>query len=537
MKNCKSKILCFILTIGSIILWNSCSDWLNLKPYDGVPRDEYWKTKEDVNSAVVGAYISLTNSDLITRMFLYGEWRADLIQSNTRKKNAEVQSVVDGEISSDNSFLNWYRFYQTINACNTVLKYAPDAQKNDPSFTPASLKEYEAQAMAIRSLMYFYLVRSFGDVPLSLEAYVDNSQEMALAKTSKEAILDTLVQNLKYAEQYIPYKYSNMDVARNKGKMTIWAVKALLADIYLWQENYDMCNSLCDEIINSGQFALIPVRRDMIVSERSMGELNDTIYYPNEGDINSLYDKLYFEGNSVESIFEIQFSTDNLNPFYNMMSMSNGYLQANTVNLSDEIFIPTAKNDNNYYDIREMLCQNKGYIWKYSGIAPGGAERAQSDFTANYIIYRLPEIYLMKAEALVQMGIRDNENQDLFKQALNCIDKVRVRANAVESTDPTYKQITYEGKTLEHFVLEERAREFAFEGKRWFDVLRQAKRNNYEGDNLNYLLNLAVYSTSPDKVYSLQNKYKNVKSHYLPIYSNELETNKLLKQNEFYQEK
>ena len=343
MKNYKKTILSSFILVVSLILCNSCSDWLDLKPYDGVPRDDYWKTKEDVKAAVTGAYISLTNSDLTTRLFLYGEWRADLIQSNTRRKNANVQSVIDGEISSENPFLDWLSFYKTINACNTILKFAPQAQKNDPSFTSTLLKEYEAQAIAIRSLIYFYLVRAFGDVPLCLEPYIDNSQQMSIAKTSKEVILDTLVANLQYAEKFIPYKYSNSDAAKNKGKMTKWAVKALLADIYLWQENYAMCNSICDEILNSGQFALIPVKREMIVSEGSAGEANDTIYYPNESDCNALYNKLYYEGNSVESIFEIQFSTDNLNPFYDMMSMSNGYLLANTETLSDVLFIPSAK--------------------------------------------------------------------------------------------------------------------------------------------------------------------------------------------------
>ena len=61
------------------------------------------------------------------------------------------------------------------------------------------------------------------------------------------------------------------------------------------------------------------------------------------------------------------------------------------------------------------------------------------------------------------------------------------------------------GKTMEEFILNERAREFAFEGKRWYDVLRHAQRNNYADGNLDYLIRLAVYAAPPEKVYSLQN--------------------------------
>ncbi|KAA6342170.1 hypothetical protein EZS27_010068 [termite gut metagenome] len=536
----KNKLTRYIFFVTLLFVLGSCSDWLNLEPVDGVPRQNYWKTKEDVNSAVTGIYASLLNSNLVTRMFLYGEWRADMIQSSTRK-NSDVQYVIDGEISAENSFCNWSSFYNTINICNTVLKYAPEAYANDESFTEKMLREYEAQAITIRSLMYFYLVRTFGDVPLTLDAYVDNSQQMSIAKTEGQVILDSLVNHLKYAEKYIPYSYGSTE--KNKGKATIWMVKALLADVYLWTEKYEECNRLCDEIINSGQFALIPVGREKIVldgggtgtggGEEAEDNIN-AIYYPNEADINKLYNELYNRGNSVESVFELQFNTDILNPFYAMMSMSRGYLTAKTDILSEEIYIPTDIDDRGYYDIRESVVSNKGYIWKYIGQERGGAERAETEMTANYIIYRLAEVYLMQAEALVQIGIAAGDDQDYYTKARASLEKVRARANAVESTDLTFGDVEYSGKTLEEFILQERAREMAYEGKRWFDALRQAKRNNYSGENLGYLTRLAVSSAPPEKVFGLQTKYKNHKSHYLPIYYTELEANPLLVQNEFY---
>lgn len=527
----KNKIIIYLFLIAQLFALESCTDWLNLTPADGVPRQEYWKTKEDVNAAVVGVYSSMLSSDLIVRMFLYGEWRADMIKSGTRKPQTNVVRAIEGEFSDDNSLCSWGPFYKTINLCNTILKYAPEARENDPSFTDKLYKEYEAQAIAARSLMYFYLVRSFGDVPLTFTAYVDNSQSLSIAKTNGDVILDSLINNLKYVEKNIPYSYGS--TARDKGKITAWTVKALLADIYLWKEQYAECNKLCDEIIKSGQFALVPVGRERVVKEGLSVELNDTLYYPNDAEASRLFTQMYYNGNCVESLFELQFSNEIRNPFYEWTHTASAYVVANTAILSDEIYIPTEKDDRGYYDIRESIVANKGYIWKYSGRERNGAERAMDEFTGNYIIYRLAEIYLMKAEALTQMGI-ESGNDDYLTEAREALEKVRVRANAVEATDLTYKAIEYSGKTMEEFVLQERAREMAYEGKRWFDVLRQAKRNNYAGNNIEYLMRLAISSAPPEKVFSLQAKYKNHKSHYLPIVKSELEANPLLKQNDFY---
>jgi len=529
-------IIIVLLTLQGVIM-SSCSDWLDLEPTDGVPGSKYWKTKEDVKSAITGAYLSMTESGLTQRLFLYGEWRADMVQlrsgASAADEIADVTSVFDGEISVENSFLDWASFYKTINLCNTILKYAPEAQANDNSFSEDLLDEYVAEATAIRSLMYFYLVRSFGDVPFVLEAYTSTAQNMNVRKMDKDEILQFLVSHLIEAEKSIPLKYSTTDTAKNKGKMTLWAVKALLADIYLWKEEYQNCLNKCNEIINSGQFTLIPVLREETTVEDE-GGVEHTVYHPNMNSYYSLFRDMYFNGNSVESIFEIQFSTDGPNPFYNWFR-SAGKFAAKTDVLASDIFIPTNFNDGEYYDIRNVISQNKGTLWKYAGIEVNGSERAKAEYTGNFIIYRLAEIYLMKAEALTQLAIQAEDDQDKLEEARNVLEKIRIRGNAVETTDLTWEQTVYDGKTMERFVLEERAREMAFEGKRWFDVLRQAKRGNYAGDNLDYLLNLALTSAPPEKISSLQTKYRDYSSHYLPIFIDELDANPLLEQNNFYE--
>ena len=111
-----------LLTIILLMLFSSCSNWLNLAPEDGVIRQDFWKTKEEVNSAVIGCYSSILNGP-VQQMFLWGELRADMLDNGVNPINDYTQ-VIDGEISATNSVVNWSSLYTVINNCNTVLQFA-----------------------------------------------------------------------------------------------------------------------------------------------------------------------------------------------------------------------------------------------------------------------------------------------------------------------------------------------------------------------------------------------------------------------------
>jgi hypothetical protein len=140
----------------------------------------------------------------------------------------------------------------------------------------------------------------------------------------------------------------------------------------------------------------------------------------------------------------------------------------------------------------------------------------------------------MKAEALNQLG-KQSGDQSQLREALNLVYEIRDRATAPESTELIKKDdpADVDADILEEFILQERGRELAYEGKRWYDVLRNAKRNNYGG--IRFLETLAIYAASPDKAIGLQNKWKgDYGSHYYPINNDELRRNKALVQNPFY---
>ena len=148
------------------------------------------------------------------------------------------------------------------------------------------------------------------------------------------------------------------------------------------------------------------------------------------------------------------------------------------------------------------------------------------------MVYRYSDVLLMKAEALAWLSPGNVTNGN---QAITLVHQVRTNRhalaaiNSVAVTDPDPSSAL----DVSTYVFNERAREFAFEGKRWFDILRNAKRNNYANPNI--LLDIVAASALPSKQQTIINKYRDYRSHYLPIYSYELQTNKALVQNSFYQ--
>ncbi|SHE90595.1 RagB/SusD family nutrient uptake outer membrane protein [Dysgonomonas macrotermitis] len=524
-----------ILTIIAISLTlTSCSDWLTLEPVDEIVGSKYWQSKEDVESTVIGCYSSLLEAELMYRMYIWGELRADLTTVGT-SANSSAANIVKGEISTENGYCNWSTFYKTINQCNDVLENAPAVQDVDASFSDELLAQYEAEALALRAMMYFYLVRSFRDVPFSEDASSSDLQDFNLPKTEGTKILERLVSDLKTAINNLPLSYGNND--SNKGRITQWSAKTLLADIYLWQENYQGCADLCTQIIGSGQYSLIPVSKEKI--EVINGASIDSVYHVSESDVNLLFDKLYVTGNSIESIFEIQYPKTHetlTDPFYTIFNGQRPFFTPNIEVVSENIFPEYTGDDRDVYDIRGNSFSYKGsYIWKWVGLerSSSTAMRPLRTFP-HWIVYRYPEVLLMKAEALTQLAKSDNDQAKL-KEAYGYVKQVRERSNAIETPETQLDNMgDISAASLEKLIYDERGREFAFEGKRWYDTLRHAKRDNFSDANFTYLQQMAINAAPSDKLASLLVKYRNEWFCYWPILQSVVEANPNLVQNPYY---
>lgn len=499
------KKLCLKLTIVTVLFstcFSSCNKWLDLKPQDGITGAEFWKTKEQVQSAVMGCYSALLASPTNSRpfsqcAFLWGELRGDMVAATTGTTSDE-NDVISLNILPTNTISDWRSVYQIINYCNTVIDNAPKVIGVDATFTQDALKKAVAEAKTLRALMYFYLVRTFGDVPLKLKSSSSDTDIEPIAKSSQDDVLTQILKDLGEAEPDAVTTYG--DKASDKGRVTVYLVNALQADVNLWMGKYNECISACNKVINSNKFGLID------------GSSADV-----------WYNTLYGVGNSNEGIFELQYDKQALNSFYDLLQSPRRHLIANPAVL-DGLYTVDPIDPVNNRDIRAdggSVRSSDGMIWKYAGWNSTTA-RASTESYAHWIAYRYADILLMKAEALNESGNGQG--------ALDLITQIRNRARALPATN--FNPSPTDRLGVEDFILQERAREFAYEGKRWFDLLRFAKRNNYE--RIDILLDVVAKTVPPDRQQSAIAKIKDKNSHYLPIYFYELQTDKLLVQNPFY---
>ncbi|MCK5465549.1 MAG: RagB/SusD family nutrient uptake outer membrane protein, partial [Bacteroidales bacterium] len=167
-------------------------------------------------------------------------------------------------------------------------------------------------------------------------------------------------------------------------------------------------------------------------------------------------------------------------------------------------------------------------LWKYvgtegtpsgiSGAASQGYRIGNKESDANWIVYRYPDIILMKAEALVQQGN--------FEQAIKLVNLIKARALLEPLSGISNKN------SLEDIILEERAKEFCGEGKRWFDLIRFGRRNNFE--RMDRLIEILSDNKSYEEAEIIRSKYSNPNSWFLPIYQDEIDQNNKLVQNPYY---
>jgi starch-binding outer membrane protein, SusD/RagB family len=465
----------------------SCEDSLTILPPDGKVKDEYWKSKEDVLATLMGAYKKMAENDEF--FFYYGELRADMLEAGANLSN-DLRDIINSNIYPSNFWTNWGPFYSVINYCNLVLKYSPEVKNIDRTFSDYDFNMYNAEAIFLRSLAYFYLVRVFKDVPFVLTPFDTDKQDFFHAKMTDDVILDSLNNHLSSIIPLIPIEHEVND--KTRGRATRGAVHALLADIALWRFDYQACINNIEFFEENELYQLVP---------------------------GSSWFTIFSEGNSLEGIFEFQFDSRKAqhNSMYDITSLTNNRFLAseNAYQILSHLVTKEVIRGNG------SINHNR-YIWKYIGQLSGGLSlRSGADQrSCNWIVYRLADIKLMKAEALSQLGA--------YEEAINMVNEIRTRASL--DAYQSYPQNAFE---FEELILDERARELAFEGKRWFDLMRMGRRNNYERKS--NLIEVIIKNVPATQKRVLGMKLNDPYGWYLPINEKEIERNKNLVQNPYYE--
>lgn len=491
---------------------SSCDDFFDLKPENELVLDEMWKSESDVLSVTGSVYRQMQEGGFMNDLFVWGEFRSDnVILGNG--DGGDLSNIASLNLLPSNGYAYWGNVYTVINICNTIIHYAPEARANDPSFSESAMNGYIAEAKGVRAFCYFLLVRTFRDVPFVLNPVIDDTETFQVAQSDPDDVINTLIEDLKKTE---PTAFTTLSTkVHTKGRMTQNAIRALIADMCLWQGRYSECIDYCDRILRDN------------LNPLSLETGTDWAR------------KVFIDGNSSESIFELQFNnsgatvgnsslvdfygSDNSTPRMAAFDFSTSELFNTTDTRQWDFFY----NSNSTSVIKKFVSYRTDPNSKESVNSWSYTDLGSSARNVNWILYRLPDVYLMKAEALVESGGSLQTAYDLvshtFDRANPDLEPGSIDPTAVNSTD-----------AMRNLVFDERQRELMFEGKRYFDLLRRILRDRSQFSTLvtNYLV--PKYNTLDQA--TITRKLSELDALYFPIKDTELKSNLLLKQNPFYRQ-
>lgn len=370
--------------------------------------------------------------------------------------------VYDITFNSQNADITgfWQVCYQGIANANAALLYIPQIKNfGDPSVQT----RLEGEAHFMRAVYYFYLVQLYGDVPMPLE---NTSTVNGLPRIPQAQVYTQIESDLKFAAAncWPKSKLTGNDI----GRASVEAAKALLGKVYLTLHDYQDAKSTFEDLINNYNLTL----------------LSNYAY---------LFDGQH--ENNAESLFEIQFSTDNPNDEQGLQNLYGSYagppVQWETWNIHTPGYGGTVVCTTSFYSDSVFM---RPYSWEYQYDArynasingfrydpnngssdswwwdPGRPTVKKYDISSSDIDYthsgknlyylRSADVFLMYAEVLNELG--------QTQAALAPLNKIRERAFGNGSLDFA----TTDQATLRSEIMDERSRELGAEGWRWFDLKR-----------------------------------------------------------------
>lgn len=432
------------------LMFGSCAKVLDVEPTDSISNEVAIKNKVGVERAIIGSYTSLQATGMYGRSrIIIGGLAADNLSSTGTTQ--EYYLIESNNILAENLVLDgmWSAAYKGLNRVNNVL----DAMGSVTDLSQSEREKYEGEALFMRALFHYNLVTMFGGVPIKTTPTIDITKVDQAKNTADEVYLQ-IIADLISAEAKLP-------VTNSLGRAKKYAASALLARIYL--ERYHKSGD--------ASFATLAIQKaDKVLTEG--GYALDDVY------------STLFQGDSKEIIFEIAFDAQNKNrlaEYFFTRVLTGRYEIAPTTSLVQSY----ESGDKRLAASISTDSEGKLYCKKYEQLSAG------SD---GVIVLRLAEMYLIKAEALAYTNGSIDAIQDN-------IDAVRERAGLLSTSANTYP-------ALKLAIENERRHEFAFEGHRWFDLVRTKRATTLLGIEENHTL--------------------------FPIPLSEMQTNRLMVQNDGY---
>ena len=546
------------------VLTSSCTDYLTIIPADKVVEENFWQTKDQINGMLATSYLKLLSSDAVSKAIIWGEMRSDNMTFPTTGYNSDIKNLVEANIIDENGFCRWGVFYEAINYANLILETADRALETDPDFTEGDLAVVKGEMYAMRALCHFYLVRTFRDIPLATHSAKNDAEIPEYVQVHPLEALNFIMEDLNKAEDMVMKSGAFANPAQNLGRITRNAVLAIKADVNLWraafakyyedeveyvtpgdvQAYYAECVQNCETLL---------ANMDAAIAKENEGKQVETYPYnliPNRGEVkekdethvSTAYDEIFGAKNSSESIFELQVQGDNTTNGF-ARGVYNVYGSEGKPGMA---CVPTGFVTSNYEedDLRAYSFTNlKSFkqtsgtdnsttcITKYSAkSSPAGNYRKSDDWDANWIVYRRTDVMLMMAEAMVS---QDNVNDSILKDAFDIVNAINTRSR-IDTANIKYPLKFDNYRTQDaaiKLVRKERLLELSYEGKRWYDLVRQALIEK-STDNIKFVAD--KLESGKDVV---KTKMSTIDGLFLPIHIDELRYNKNLKQNDAYEKK
>lgn len=417
----KQWVIIIPLIALTISLPISCDNILEREPLDEVNADKVVTDEVSANAAVAGLYNELQSSDYYGDNYLIiGDVSSDIAQSigtwDFYREMDTYQVSAAGNTENDNFYT---RAYAAINLANNILEKIPEL-----STIPLEAKDpMLGAAYFVRGLAMFDMTRLYGgviDVVGTMGVPIITEATNSLSELQYPA-RPTLTESYSAVEKDLLTALDLLPESNNKSIASKGAARALLSRLYLYLKKYDESASYATAVITDPNYSINPNFEDIFATKLG-----------------------------VESIFELNFNSSDQSEIRNWYNPNGGRGDLTT----HEPFYEEATANPN--DVRGKLFgfseSNGHFQTKYQ--KPGGID--------NIVILRLAEMYLNRAEA------RANMND--FAMAIEDLNIIRTRAGiGVITPIPTTQD------ELLSDIYTQRKLEFAFEGHRYFDLMRSGK--------------------------------------------------------------
>jgi hypothetical protein len=340
----------------------------------------------------------------------------------------------------------WSPLYNYIFRCNAAI----EGLHTSTSLTPGIKPQLLGEAMFLRAFYYFYLVNLYGDVPLALTT--DPEVNTLLSRSPKSAVYEQIIADLLEAEELLSTNFLNgtlTGTTTERVRPTRWAATALLARIYLYTGDWANAEAKATEVINYNTlFSLLPLNNVFLKnSKEAIWQLQPTA--------------ITFNTQEAQTMVIPQTGpTTATNPVYLSKNLLNSF------ETGDRRAVYGNWIDTTIYKINATLKDTVAYVNKYKFNLQDATITTNSGTTnmkEYFMVFRLGEQYLIRAEARAQQGNISGSHSD--------VNDIRNRAFLIP------KPVTVGDKTeLLAAILHERQVELFCEwGHRWLDLKRTGK--------------------------------------------------------------